>query len=72
MNDAQFDLIRDNKFPRIDDKTAQACRAVLVGGKTSYAAEKLHQCVRGTVSRYVQRFTAELDYCEEVSHYGKS
>lgn len=69
MNAMQFELIRAHKFPRLDEKTARACHAVLVDGATSYAAEKAKGCTRGTVSRYVQRFTAELDYCKEVSLY---
>lgn len=67
MNQAQFNLITAQRFPRLSPQTVDACRAVIIDGATSYAAEQAFKCSKGTVNRYVLKINAELSFCEEVA-----
>lgn len=69
MNRAQFDLIARTRFARLDSVTIEAVSLVIENGITAYAAEDFTGCTRGTVSRYVSRFTAEYEHCGEVMSY---
>lgn len=72
MTPEQFDLIVDQRFPRLNTATIDACKAVIIGGLSAYSAEDAYKCGRGTVSRYVNKIHAELAFCEEVANHAKS
>ncbi len=70
MTPEQFDLIVDQRFPRLNSATIAACRAVAIDGLSAYSAEDAFKCGRGTVSRYVTKIHAEHSFCVEVANKG--
>jgi len=70
MTPEQFDLIVDQRFPRLNSATIAACRAVAIDGLSAYSAEDAFKCGRGTVSRYVTKIHAEHSFCVEVTNKG--
>lgn len=71
MNEKQFNIITSQRFSRLNAPTIDACRSVVLQGKSAYEAEKAFNCPAGTVSRYVNKIHAELAFCEQVAAYAK-
>ncbi|PSW06049.1 hypothetical protein [Photobacterium lipolyticum] len=65
MTHSQFHLIAQRIFKSEDQRTAVA--AVIFDGLSSYEAEKRFELPKGTLSRNVKKYRAEVNYIKNVA-----